>query len=192
MIQNPFVPSWKKVLRSLIREAAYLPDPIARNYMRSYIHESYHFHWPHVIPNSSATPHGQIVVERRARQLLSVLRRANEGYIKPLEKVLLLSYGRLGRRRYELLEPYFGVVNAGKPKHRRDPGPVKIAPARWAPTLSLRLLIESQSQNLNVRESKVVPVIRAPYPPQEQFTKSGRRIPQKKVMQKWYESLLER
>lgn len=192
MLQVAFVPPWKHVFRSLLREAAYLPDPIARRYMRSYILESYHFHWPHVIPNSSQTPHGQVVLERRARQLLSILRRANEGYIKPLERVLMLSYARIGRRRYELLEPYFGMVHSAKPKYKRDPGPTREMPHQWSPTVSLRLLIESQSLNAYVKASKVVPVIRAPYPPPDTYTKSGKLIPRDRIMQKWYYSLIER
>ncbi|KAI5304646.1 hypothetical protein KEM56_006202 [Ascosphaera pollenicola] len=192
MLQPSFVPPWKHVFRSLLREAAYLPDPIARRYMRSYILESYHFHWPHIVPRSSSTPHGQTLLERRARQLLSVLRRANEGYIKPLERVLLLSYARIGRRRYELLEPYFGIIQSTRPKYRRDPGPMKEMPPRWSPTESLRMLVESQSMNSYVKESKVVPVIRMPYPPKDVYTKSGKQIPRQKVMQKWYDSLIER
>ncbi|KAI5293888.1 hypothetical protein KEM52_005054 [Ascosphaera acerosa] len=160
--------------------------------MRAYIHESYHFHWPHAVGGSSRGPHGQLVLERRARQLLSLLRRANEGYLRPLERVLLLSYGRLGRRRYALLEPYFGVVAAGRPAYRRDPGPLRTAPPGWRPVRALQLLVRAQAQSQAVRDAKVVPAIREAVLPDARFYKSGKRVPQEKVVQKWYASLRER
>ncbi|TKA82685.1 hypothetical protein B0A55_01490 [Friedmanniomyces simplex] len=42
---------------------------------------------------------------REARQGVGLLRRANEGERKPLLRVLLMAYGRIGRRRYELMLP---------------------------------------------------------------------------------------
>lgn len=46
-----------------------------------------------------------IKVRRKARQALHTLRRANDGDKKSLLKVLLLAYGRRGKRRRELLAP---------------------------------------------------------------------------------------
>ena len=50
--------------------------------------------------------------EREARQGLSQLKRANEGERKCLLKVLLLSYGRIGKRRHELMVPLLPAKGA--------------------------------------------------------------------------------
>ncbi|KAK3669878.1 hypothetical protein LTR78_010259 [Recurvomyces mirabilis] len=51
-----------------------------------------------------------------ARQGLGTLRRANEGERKPLLKILLMAYGRTGKRRHELMLPLMpkGDSPAGK------------------------------------------------------------------------------
>ncbi|KAI5301292.1 hypothetical protein KEM55_006095 [Ascosphaera atra] len=192
MLQNNLVPPWKHVYRALLREASYLPDPIARRYMRSYILDAYHYHYPRLVSDRDSAPQSQVSLEKQARQFLSVLKRANEGYLKPLEKVLLLSYGRTGRRRYELLEPYFGAAYPDKPKDRRDAGPPRRCPKTWSPSESLLALISSQALNPKVKEAKVVPVIRETKPPGKKAYRSGRPILPLKLMQKWYESMLDR
>lgn len=95
---------WRHLYRAILRECTYLPDPIANQYMRDYIRLSFR-------ENSSKFASGPIpqprlnIIRRRAKTYLSVLSRANEGYLKPLERVLFLSYGRIGRRKHLLLQP---------------------------------------------------------------------------------------
>ncbi|KAK4948608.1 hypothetical protein LTR10_012612 [Elasticomyces elasticus] len=48
----------------------------------------------------------QIHLLYRGRKFLSTLKRANEGYTTPLEKVLRMTYGRIGPRRYTLLNKF--------------------------------------------------------------------------------------
>lgn len=134
MLQRSLTAPWQHTYRNLLREATYLPDPIARRHMLGHIRERYRVYWPYFLNANNDEGPGKgrnglydrdtrnvpqqppaltitfstlqlSTVERRARKLLSLLRRANEGYIKALTRVLMLSYGRTGERRYELLEP---------------------------------------------------------------------------------------
>ena len=100
--------------RSLLRECTYLPDPNARSYLRQQVvarFREYCPRWdaPKPTRERRKTPQlvegRQTVVIKTARKALRTLRRANQGYLKHLEKVLALTYGRTGRRRHELLVP---------------------------------------------------------------------------------------
>lgn len=144
MLQRNLTAPWQHTYRNLLREATYLPDPIARKYMLEHVRERYRVHWPYIPtantgevpgvrisashggdnPNTYQQPLASIMTlnkfqlaaaDRRARQLLYLLRRANDGYLKALSRVLMLSYGRTGERRYELLEPL--IVG----RHRDEP-----------------------------------------------------------------------
>ncbi|MCJ1321537.1 hypothetical protein MMC15_006882 [Xylographa vitiligo] len=108
------------LLRALLRECTYLPDPLARTYWHTRIlarfrhhHRRHHPHKPPLPPSTDprttttttprpahkpATP-----LLAQARHALSTLRRANAGHLRPLETVLLHAYGRTGRRRHELM-----------------------------------------------------------------------------------------
>lgn len=112
-------------------------------------------------------------LERRARQLLSILRRANEGYLRPLERVLMIAYGRAGRRRYDLLEPLLGLPepkptkkNKRKNKNRGidesiDDRARAIATARpppgWLPPPLLSELLSSQANNRTAAALRITP-----------------------------------
>jgi hypothetical protein len=112
------------LLRSLLREASYLPDATARDYFRRYIVARFKAYQPK--PNATASfdvqavgkyrhrsfkrRHMGIIHERAAQQQrkaqkgLNLLRRANQGEGPCLQKVLWFTYGRLGRRKYALLD----------------------------------------------------------------------------------------
>ncbi|KAF3006056.1 hypothetical protein E8E13_010907 [Curvularia kusanoi] len=112
------------LLRALLREASYLPDVTARNYFRRYIVARFKAYQPR--QNATASFDVQavekyrhrsfkrrdeaIINARAAQQLgkaqkgLNYLRRANQGEGPCLKKVLLFAYGRLGRRKYALLD----------------------------------------------------------------------------------------
>ncbi|KAF2196573.1 hypothetical protein GQ43DRAFT_335127, partial [Delitschia confertaspora ATCC 74209] len=115
------------LFRALLREATYLPDSTARQYFRSHIVARFKAYQPakdsagrkkeRIVENYKrqgykrrATP---VIIERTpeklrtGRKALSLLRRANTGETKCLEKVLLAAYGRLGRRKYALLADLF-------------------------------------------------------------------------------------
>ncbi|KAI9715561.1 MAG: hypothetical protein M1812_005865 [Candelaria pacifica] len=103
------------LLRALLRECTYLPDPTSRSYYHSYILTRYRKYIPsphpyHLISNKNNCDAERIGnVTRNAKKGLSLLRRANKGEIKALEKVLMETYGRRGRRRRGLLGGVVGV-----------------------------------------------------------------------------------
>jgi hypothetical protein len=111
------------VLRALLREATYLPDAVARQYFRRYIVSRFKAYQPK--QNATASFGVQavekyrhrsfkrrqlsIIAERtskqqaKARKGLHYLQRANQGELQCLRKVLFFAYGRIGRRKYALL-----------------------------------------------------------------------------------------
>src|SRR5437667_8780473 len=105
------------LLRALLRQCRYLPDPLARTYVAQHIMSRYHVYHPPKTPISlrgstkeSVRPNNfppsskrQKKLLRDARKALSTLARANDGLVKPLTKVLLHAYGRIGKRRRQLL-----------------------------------------------------------------------------------------
>jgi hypothetical protein len=111
------------LLRSLLREATYIPDANARQYFRRYIANRFKAYQPAQNATASIAVHAlekyrhktfrkrkaSIIIQRtratqqKAQKGLSYLRRANQGELPCLRKTLLFAYGRMGRRRYELL-----------------------------------------------------------------------------------------
>jgi hypothetical protein len=111
------------LLRALLREASYLPDAVARQYFHRYIVHRFKAYQPK--QNATATLRAEameryrhrsfkrrqlsIIAERtsklqkKAQKGLHYLRRANQGEIPCLQKVLFFTYGRMGRRKYALL-----------------------------------------------------------------------------------------
>lgn len=101
----------RHLLRAILREATYLPDPHARRYMTSHALSRFRDYTPPSKPM-------EILQERRddqvklARKALSEMRRGNAGELKVLTKILHLTYGRTGKRRHELLQPLLVPDNA--------------------------------------------------------------------------------
>ena len=95
----------RSCLRSLLRECSYLPDPFAREYLSRYILRRYRTYLPKARdPFKSIQENSRFKSQRtKARRSLGKLRRANEGERKDLLRALLLTYGRLGARRRELV-----------------------------------------------------------------------------------------
>jgi len=89
---------WKSMLRTLLRECSYLPDPNARVYMKKHILDRFKRH--RVIRHEEEEKHFQDV-----QTAIKSLHQANIGQFKYLARVLLMTYGRTGKRRYELLAP---------------------------------------------------------------------------------------
>lgn len=112
------------LLRALLREASYLPDATARTYFRRYIVNRFKAYQP----KQNATASFDVravdkyrhrsfkrrkiaIINERTRPMLrkgqkglNFLRRANLGELPCLQKVLYFTYGRLGRRKYVLLD----------------------------------------------------------------------------------------
>ncbi|KAL9041235.1 MAG: hypothetical protein Q9180_001411, partial [Flavoplaca navasiana] len=98
--------------RALLRQCTYLPDSAARRYMWSHIVDRFHAYY-----TKAKLPDGRTVIrktkaldEKRlaealkdARKSLKYLQRANDGHIQNLRTVLDMTYGRVGKRRRQLI-----------------------------------------------------------------------------------------
>lgn len=112
------------LLRALLREASYLPDAVARQYFHRYVLDRFRAYQPK--QNATTTAASEALdrqrhrsfkrrelgiinartstVQKKARKGLYYLQRANQGEIACLQRVLFFAYGRIGRRKYALLE----------------------------------------------------------------------------------------
>ncbi|KAF2450308.1 hypothetical protein P171DRAFT_348559 [Karstenula rhodostoma CBS 690.94] len=111
-------------LRALLRETSYLPDANARRFFRRYIVNRFRAYQPAENASPSLDAHAVekkrhgfgkrrdvSIIEERARAVrdqgkkgLNYLRRANNGEYTCLKKILFFTYGRIGKRKYALLE----------------------------------------------------------------------------------------
>lgn len=110
----------RSLLRALLRESSYLPDPVARIYTRSYILTRFRAYHPRAGNSSSKKDKPAPITLQRLVQLRKTgwrtvrqMQKASGGDTASLTRVLLHAYGRTGRRKHELLEPL----------KKEDPGP---------------------------------------------------------------------
>jgi len=102
-------PLW--IYRHLIRQAHALYDDVARTWFTSHIRRRFE-------ENRNAPPSKRTVqLVREARHGVKMLARANAGVTKSLTKVLESAYGRIGKRRHDLLkvsieQSYFVVLSS--------------------------------------------------------------------------------
>jgi hypothetical protein len=149
------------LLRALLREATYLPDAVARPYFRRYIVNRFKAYQPSRNATASFDVEAlekyrhrsfkrrklSVIKERtsklqkKAQKGLHYMRRANQGEIPCLKKVLYFAYGRMGRRKYALLNDVL------KPDPITDGGRVLAATDVEAPT-PLQELYHSNKQFL--------------------------------------------
>ncbi|KAL9074899.1 MAG: hypothetical protein Q9161_002038 [Pseudevernia consocians] len=100
------------VFRALLRQCTYLPDPAARQYLRGHVVSRFRdYHPRRTLPFSSRRHKSAALVRQRlpsllraARRGLVFLRRANDGHTRHLGKILEMTYGRVGKRRHQLLK----------------------------------------------------------------------------------------
>ncbi|KAK5727701.1 hypothetical protein LTR17_012559 [Elasticomyces elasticus] len=104
--------SARHLLRSLLRETTYLPDSHARTWTHQHILSRFRKYTFKVWEHRDDPAYETHIRERLGdgRHKLGLLRRANEGERKPLLKVLLMAYGRVGKRRWELMVPLMPQV----------------------------------------------------------------------------------
>ncbi|KAJ5562549.1 hypothetical protein N7461_001310 [Penicillium sp. DV-2018c] len=178
---------WRHLLRATLRECTYLPDPIARTYMKDHIISRYR-----AVASRSNKAGPQPV--HAARNALSVLRRANEGYSRPLEKVLLLSYGRTGRRRHELLAK---MLTPQIPNDTLGLQELLSQPSRfedgWEAPAVVRSLAVAHVQNPVVTSARIRPLIKhlkPPIPEQNSWCKEVPESRRRNIRRRWYNSTL--
>ncbi|RDW83716.1 uncharacterized protein DSM5745_04042 [Aspergillus mulundensis] len=216
---QPSQEEWRGMLRNLLRECSYLPDPIARSTCHDQIIQRfrrYHFDPKRreenveklkVVGKQYGKWHADAKGEEKylekmmrnhkeARKSLSLLRRANEGYIKPLEKVLKNAYGRSGKKRAELVTKLLeehSAVNS-------DDVNALIASAdrfekKWEVPKIITDLLKSQLSNAYAMQHGDRPMpIKRGNPPGDMKNAWERRMPIKRGSQyrrRWYHSVLE-
>lgn len=149
---------WCQLLRATLRECTYLPDPIARNYMRNYVLERYRR------ARRSDRPESQMI--QKAKRGLSVLRRANEGFPRPFSKIMFMSYGRTGKRRYDLLAEMLKPSTLGDDHTLNEllPQPGQFQDG-WEPPKIMVSLIHSQMNHGAFTSSRIRPQLKGAQPP---------------------------
>jgi len=98
----------RSLLRALLRETTYLPDATSRVYLKHHILAKYRAYQHISRSHGPPTKHDNDRLRdanRKARKAFTHLKKANEGHLDYLEKVLLMTYGRTGERRFKLLAP---------------------------------------------------------------------------------------
>lgn len=178
-------PEWRSILRATLRECTYLPDPVARSYMHEYVISKYR---KKPLP-VNASRRKKFLAARKARKWLSILTRANEGYQKPLEKVLHNAYGRSGRLRKEYLRQLHQEVpvdtNAVKELVDR---PLNYGDG-WQPPAIIAALIKSQMNNSLVQSRRVRSPLKSAepkIPEQDSWGKPVSEVRRRNIRRKWY------
>ncbi|KAL4784051.1 hypothetical protein BJX76DRAFT_357385 [Aspergillus varians] len=187
---------WRSLLRSLLRECSYLPDPIARSTCHDQVLRRFRRYRDeprdHILNNTERL----VKLRKEARWSLSVLQRANEGYSRPLEKVLKLAYGRTGRRRVEMLNRLFLLET---PTNAEAVAVLVAAPTQftegWSPPKVIVDLLSSQKQNPFIAQISDRPSSpKAREPPVSVKNAWGRKMPlcrRNNIRRRWYNSVLE-
>jgi Complex 1 protein (LYR family) len=183
--------------RALLRESHYLPDSQARTYLHEYVTHSYRKHLPRDLRRRQTIPlRRQTALLHRGRKVLSVLRRANDGYIRPLQNVLCLTYGRKGKRRRQLMDKLMEediprdhiAVEALQDNHTYS--------REWTPPSMVQALMRSQARNTDNFDRNVWGSFRLkPTPDIPEKNTWGRSMPEKRVknlMRKWYAKQADR
>lgn len=194
--------------RSLLREASYLPLATCRTYIKDFIKQSFHRYHPQRdrprFPTPGAPPQAhkgnreltlqrQTALLKRGRQFHSMLVRANQGSLKPFEKILSMTYGRIGRRRYELLHGFNSPVltTRGPPPEDRAPEPRKAKRSPyWKPPLQMEALLASQAKQQNLMPRNTRPKVKVPFQVTTETNIWGKPISEKRrvnQLHKWYE-----
>jgi Complex 1 protein (LYR family) len=183
--------------RALLRECTYLPDSQARTYLREHVIHSYRNYLPRDWNRRKEIPlPRQVALLRRGRNGLSVLRRANKGYIRPLHNVLCWTYGRKGRRRRELMDK---LMQQDIPQTTEAvqalSGNLKYA-RNWKPPSKVLALLHSQAKNTEHLDRLVTGSTNLkPKPAIPEKNTWGRTMPEKRVrnlMRKWYAKQADR
>lgn len=137
----------------------------------------------------------QFRLRRAAKHTLSVLQRANEGYIRPLERVLYLSYGRIGKRRHELLEP---ILTPEVPKDKNAVTDMIKQPAMfedgWQPPKIVVEILKSQHQNGLVGRMTPRPLVKTLQPKIPEENSWGKPLApcrRRNIRKRWYHAALD-
>lgn len=207
---NP--PEWRSLYRCLLRETTYLPDPIAKGFMHDHTRQRFRRYTSSPDTgrgrgrgrqtNTESEPepeldiHKQHQLRKQARQRLTLLRRANEGYTKPLEQVLRLSYGRTGRRRRELITRF--ITPTPVPSNTTEVQEIVNTPSlqddKWTPPQLILDLLKSQQRNGVLHELGARPFVKTLEPPIPAENAWGKPVSIRRrvnIRREWYGAVLE-
>ncbi|KAK3714299.1 hypothetical protein LTR37_007885 [Vermiconidia calcicola] len=107
----------RHLLRAILRECTYLPDSSARQWISQHVIQRFRTYsfkvWKHRKGEGSGLDERLQRKLKEAKHALAQLRRANEGERNCLLKALLTTYGRVGKRRHELMRPLLPLKGQG-------------------------------------------------------------------------------
>ncbi|KAJ5833335.1 hypothetical protein N7474_001646 [Penicillium riverlandense] len=182
---------WRIFLRSLLRDASYLPDPVARRYMHDWVMQRFR-----TVRHRKQTQDSLKALDKTARATTQLLRKAQAGRLRALNKVLFMSYGRTGRRRHELLAEMLA-----------EPVPADTEAVRhvvmnkktdfgddWRPPAMVMALLKSQINNPEIQQRRPRPQVKtlAPsIPSQNSWAQPMPRIRKVNLRRKWYQDVLD-
>lgn len=121
--------------------------------------------------------------------MMSLLSRANQGYLKPLDRLLLLSYGRIGKRRRELVTTF--VAEMGE--EGTGPTPDFHSETFTAPS-QLIALVKSQMRQPAIRDSAIRFTLKQFSPPIPEEDQWGRPLAVRRkvnIRKRWYARVLD-
>ncbi|RMJ28437.1 hypothetical protein PHISP_00652 [Aspergillus sp. HF37] len=185
---------WRHLFRALLRESSYLPDPIARGYVHDHVVQRFRRYAEK--PRSDQQNNILWLSSRRKSAVkgLSTLKRANEGYTKPLEKILRLSYGRIGKRRRQLLATMTAPEVAADNLAVVDlvKGPAMFEDGWEPPAVVVELLKSQESHSalsrLGVRH--LVKSFEPPIPAQNTWGRTVAPSRRRNIRKRWYSTVL--
>lgn len=188
------------VFRALLRQCTYLPDPAARQHLHQHVVSRFRDYHPRsTLPFSSRRHKSAALVQQRLPSLLRTARkglvflcRANDGHMRHLGKILEMTYGRVGRRRHQLLAelkiPDIPVDQAAVEK-LSEPGNQAVP----RPSQRLMALVTSQARRRLTHFSRPnTPRLEPEIPEKNSW---GRPMPIKRVRnfkRRWYAETLDR
>ncbi|KAL3470256.1 hypothetical protein BJX99DRAFT_239791 [Aspergillus californicus] len=185
---------WRSILRSLLRECSYLPDPIARAVCHHQVIQRFRRYQEEPTDHLPDQHDRLFKLHRNARAQLSVLRRANEGYTKPLMNVLQIAYGRRGKRRRDLIRR---LLAGDAPSNSDDLESILLAPRQfhdaWCPPVIVTELLRSQKSNPYVVQLLDHAKIKKLAPDIPEKNSWGRQVPLKRrinIRREWYNRAL--
>lgn len=136
-----------------------------------------------------ASQQKKFLAARKARKWLSILTRANEGYQKPLEKVLHNAYGRSGPRRREYLRQLLYEVPPDTDALKKLVNQPLDYGDGWQPPAIITALINSQMNNPLVQARRVRPPLKSAQPLIPKENSWGEPVSenrQRNIRRKWY------
>ncbi|KAJ5304453.1 Glutathione S-transferase-like protein OpS6 [Penicillium atrosanguineum] len=181
---------WLQVLRATLRECTYLPDPVARAYTSGYVLNRYR----QAKKQSKKSHITEADRARKARKGLSLLQRANEGYQRPLEKVLHSAYGRIGGQRHTFLNRLLDhdIPTDGKSLEKLVHGP-SLYQDGWEPPAIILSLMKSQMNNGHLSSKSVRPSVKSLQPNIPEYNSWGKAVSPARCInmrRKWYADTL--